>query len=160
MCSNAMDKDPFSLRDLPARHAPGGLWPSIAQRLDRPPRKRPPLAIAAAVLVAAVIVVVLEVTGPEPAAGPASADEALLAGARQASMQLEREISGGRTRVVGGADAAQLAWIEAELRLTDELLSERPSDVDLWLKRTGLLGEMARLYDGHDWQTQVRLASY
>lgn len=157
-----MDKDPLQLRRLPARRAPQGLWPAIEARLDSSGRERrwPPLALAAAVAGAAVLVAILARTGPEPASAPADATADLLASARQASLRLEREVSGARSNVLGAGDAAELAWIESELRLTDELLAERPGDVSLWLERTELLGEMARLYDRNDWQTQLRLASY
>jgi hypothetical protein len=157
-----MDKDPFSLRDLPARRAPEGLWTAIEHGLERPgPRRRtrPAVAAVAAAAVAAIALVAVLQLSPPPESEP-GADGDLLASIRDASVQLEQAVAGGRSSVVGADAAAELAWIESELRLTDELLSERPRDVDLWLKRTELLGEMAQLYDRNDWRTQVRLASY
>lgn len=155
-----MDKDPLSLRKLPTQNAPDGLWRAIEQGLDTPARRRPRLAVAAALVAAIALLAVLETAPPPPERTPVADGASLLASARQASLQLEQAVLDGRSNVLGAGDAAELAWIESELRLTDELLSERPRDVNLWLKRTELLGEMARRYDSNDWQTQIRLASY
>jgi hypothetical protein len=158
-----MNKDPLALRDLPELRAPDDLWPSVASRLETPvPHASRPMrfAAAAAVAAAAVAAVLWISPGPSPAPGAGDSRAPVLADARSASMQLERELAHRRSNVLAAGDAVELAWLESELRLTDELLSDRPRDVDLWLKRTVLLERMARRYETHDWHAQVRLASY
>jgi len=158
-----MNKDPLALRDLPELHAPDDLWPSVASRLETPvPRASPRMrfAAAAAVAAAAVAAVLWLSPGPPPDPGEGDSRTPELAGARTASMQLERELAQRRSNVLAAGDAAELAWLESELRLTDELLSDRPRDAGLWLKRAELLGRMTRRYETNDWDTQLRLASY
>ncbi|MGK7295148.1 MAG: hypothetical protein ACNS61_04855 [Candidatus Wenzhouxiangella sp. M2_3B_020] len=159
-----MDKDPHLLRNLPPRSAPEGLWTEIESRLEapRPARRRTGSLVAAAALVAAVAVAAIVGYAPSngPLAGRNGGDGLLLASARQASMQLERELFANRTNVLAAGDAVELAWLESELRLTDELLTEQPRDLDLWIKRNEVLQAMARRYDTSDWHSQVRLASY
>lgn len=156
-----MDKDPLSLRTLPPRRAPDGLWADIEESLDkRRSDWRPGLAAAASLVAVIGLLTALRLTGFDASESSLTQQDVLLAGARQASVQLEREVADNRSNVLTAEDALALAWIETELRLTDELLADRPKDVDLWIERTELLGEMARLYDLQDWQTQVRLASY
>ena len=159
-----MDRDPLSLRDLPGSSAPEGLWSAIETRLEAPRRGRrntgPLIAAAALVAAIAVAAILAHLPSNGPQAGRGDGNGLLLASARQASMQLERELFGNRSNVLAAGDAAELAWLESELRLTDELLIERPRDVDLWIKRAEVLHAMARRYDSTDWHSQVRLASY
>lgn len=159
-----MDRDPLSLRNLPVRSAPEGLWTAIEDRLETPrrARRRTGALVAAAALVAAIAVAAIVGYGPsnDPQSSRTDGEGRLLASARQASMQLERELFDNRSNVLAAGDAAELAWLESELRLTDELLTEHPRDVDLWIKRTEVLDAMARRYDSNDWHSQVRLASF
>jgi len=168
-----MVDDPFRLNRLPQHKAPDDLWPAIAQRLDsavhQPARGRSWAALAAGVMLAIALTAIgLRVaddpvamreagTGTPPAASAASNP---LQRWQRLSAELEQRLAAQRGGIVRAGDLAGLSYIEAELRLTDELLAERPDNPALWQQRAELLGEMTNRYQAGNWQRHLRLASY
>jgi len=168
-----MADDPLKLHRLPGFKAPDELWPAIARRLDakvpKPRRHRPWAALAAGVLLAIALTAIGvrvaddpfptgEVqTGTPPTASPG--DQSLEHWQRL-SAELEQRLATDRGGIVRAVDLAELSFIQAELRLTDELLAERPDNPALWRQRTELLEELTERYQAGNWQQQVRLASY
>ena len=180
--SNATD--PLGLRRLTPRRAPEELWSSIEQQLDQqstsPSRARWPWAgaIAAALLTALVLPRVgwhqqdaMDPTAPDtsmatahesasvPSAAAVENPGAQLRSARALSALLENELQRARGEVLRPADMDELVWIEAELRLTDDLLGDDPENLELWHQRIALLGRMNTRYQQNDWRRQLQLTS-
>lgn len=166
-----MDKDPFNLRYLPQRPAPDDLWRAIEARLEtsdsqQPGRKRrltPGTGVAIAAALAAAIALVVVLDSPpdhEPATSGASPVTLELVDSRRLSAELEARLAQNRGGVLKPGDVAELVWIESELRLTDELLADRPDSAELWTRRAQLLDEMNRRYRARDWQVRLQRTSY
>lgn len=172
-----MAEDPFNLKTLSRQPAPPDLWPAIEGRLNR--QNRPGLpgwrgwALAASVTLAlgAVLMLIEHPAPADPAARPLTgaalaargtngAAEAGLDQWQRLSAHLERQLAAARGGVVRAADLPELTLLESELRLTDELLSERPKNPQLWQQRARLLSAITVRYRADDWDARLQPTVY
>jgi hypothetical protein len=142
---------------------PEGLWPAIAEELDRRRRHRFVRRLSAlAAMVTVVVLAAVMVEAPLPPGDPdpaAASGGVSLADLRAASAQLEASLADQRQRPVDGVELESLMWLETELAWLDEQLADAPADRELWRQRIELLTELNRRYADGDWRRDVLLAS-
>jgi hypothetical protein len=151
------------LRELPPLDPPPALWRSIEGELDRQhsARRQRRWAIASSAVAAAIVLAVVVGLVQQPAIQPPAmpdSDPALVQ-ARQVSALLEAQLRQQHYGAVNTSTVESLVWLESELGWLDARLASDPNNLELWQRRTELLGEMNRLYGQSHWQSEMRLTS-
>ena len=133
-----------------------------------------PMALAAAVSVFAIGLVVILANAPDVqpssqsmlADSSTSTEAAALSEADHSTVELElaqtasavletrlRQVSNG---VVAADQLDMLLLLESELGWVDELLIDRPEDIELWQQRVSLLDEMQQRYASNTLESQMQ----
>ena len=133
-----------------------------------------PMALAAAVSVFAIGLVVILANAPDlqPSGQSILADSSApieatalsnadrssveLELAQTASAMLETRLRQVSTGVVAADQLDMLLLLESELGWVDELLIDRPEDIELWQQRVSLLDEMQQRYASNTLESQMQ----